>query len=449
MDSSEYIRRSPETTEAWILGSGTASLASAVYLIKKAHLRPSAVHILDEHFSLREAMHQHGNSHVGYDQFAGCLPAASGLELAELLSMIPSLVMEGQSYLHDIQDQEQIHLSRDGRTCFTSQENGAFKHLPTKSLNLGLHHRIDLIRLLMRTEESLQRKEIHSFFRSSFFSTTFWTIWSTQYARFGFQPWHSAMEFRRAIRQYISGLRSLSVLNCLDLTGYYQYESIHLPLYLFLQSLGVDFQFGIKIRNLETTVVENRHLINRLAISQNGLDSKIVIGHNDIIIATPGSTLSGSEVGTNDLPPATQSMGVEDNLDANWAIWLEAGNKFPDCGNPYTFCTRKSESVLESFTITTEHVEFVEFLHSLSRCTSQAGTMIILKNSNWGLRLCLPIQPVFPQQSQEVRVLWGSALFPEAEGEHVKKSMLLCSGEEIMSEILYYLNPPTRWPQKS
>ncbi|KAJ5135101.1 uncharacterized protein N7515_004379 [Penicillium bovifimosum] len=439
MDTSTYIRRSPETTEAWILGSGTASLASAVYLIKKAHLRPSAVHILDEHLSLRQAIHQQGNTHAGYDQFAGCLPAASGLELAELLNMIPSLVTEGRSYLDDIQQQEQTAMSRKGNTCFIAQKNEGFEHLPTKSLNLGLHHRIHLIRLLMKKEESLQGKEIRSFFRGSFFQSTFWTIWSTQ---FGLQPWHSAIEFRRAIRQYISGLHSLSILSCLDLTGYYQYESIHLPLYLFLQSQGVDFQFGIKLRHFETTVVQDRRSISRLAISHNGLDSKIIIGHNDIVIASPGSTVSGSEIGTNDMPPASHSIGVGDHLNANWALWLEAGNKFPDYGNPYTFCTRKSESILESFTITTEHIEFVEFLHTISRCTSLVGAMIIMNNSNWGLRLCLPIQPVFPQQSDDVRVLWGFALFPEAEGQHVKKSMLECSGAEIMSEILHHLDPP-------
>jgi oleate hydratase len=36
----------PKQTEAWILGSGTASLASAFYLIKYAKITPHKVHIL-------------------------------------------------------------------------------------------------------------------------------------------------------------------------------------------------------------------------------------------------------------------------------------------------------------------------------------------------------------------------------------------------------------------
>ncbi|KAJ6018990.1 hypothetical protein N7522_001057, partial [Penicillium canescens] len=438
--SAKHSRRSPETTEAWILGSGTASLASAVYLIKNAHLRPSAVHVLDEHLSLQQTLHHQGSTHAGYDQFAGCLPAPAGSGLTELLDMIPSAVTEGRSYLHDLRAaEEQNAMNRNGGTCFIAQNKGAFRHLPTESLNIGWSHRIHLMHLLIKEEESLQKREIRHFFRESFFRSTFWTIWSTQ---FGFQPWHSAAEFRRAVRQYLSDFHSLSILSCLDLTGYYQYESIYLPIYFFLRSQGVDFQFNIKIRNVETTVNQNRRTISRLAVSQNGLDFGNVIGPSDIVIATPGSTTSGSRIGTNDLPPACNSIEAGDHLDANWALWLEAGNKYSDHGNPYTFCTRKSESMLESFTITTEHIGFVEYLQSLSRCTSQAGAIILMMNSNWGLRLCVPVQPVFTHQSQDVCVLWGFALFPENEGEHVKKNMLVCSGAEIMSEILYYLNPP-------
>lgn len=182
MDSSaQYNRRSPETTEAWILGSGTASLASAVYLIKKAHLRPSAVHILDEHLSLQQTLHDQGSTHAGYDQFAGCLPAPVGSALTELLDMIPSAVTEGRSYLHDLRaEEEQNLMNRTGATCFIAQNKGGFKHLPTKSLNIGWNHRIHLMRLLMKREKTLQKKEIRIFFRESFFRSTFWTIWSTQ-----------------------------------------------------------------------------------------------------------------------------------------------------------------------------------------------------------------------------------------------------------------------------
>lgn len=83
--------RSPEETEAWILGSGTSSLASALYLIKNGRVPANNVHILDSHGSVGQILHQVGNPSSGYDQFAGCLHVPIGAPLKELLDSIPSV----------------------------------------------------------------------------------------------------------------------------------------------------------------------------------------------------------------------------------------------------------------------------------------------------------------------------------------------------------------------
>lgn len=166
------------------------------------------------------------------------------------------------------------------------------------------------------------------------------------------------------------------------------------------------------------------------------------LGPDDIVIATLGSTVSGSAVGSNNLPPAWRSVQPRDHFDENWSLWLEVGNKYPDLGNPYRFCTRKSESMLESFTITTENIEFFDYLNTFSQCKSQAGAIILIKESSWGLNLCTPAQPVFSQQPSNVRVLWGFGRFPDTKGDYVNKSMLYCSGAQLMAEILYHLELP-------
>lgn len=180
--SLRYDRRPSITAEAWILGTGTASLAAAVYLIKDAMLRPSSVHILDEHISLEDLLHREGSSSTGYDQFAGCLPVPVGLGLEELLDMIPSAGVEGRSFLDDIHEQagERLGLSGQGGTCFVSRRDGSFEHLPTKSLNLGFKDRLSMIRLLLKHECHLQKRQIREFFREKFFESTFWEIWSIQ-----------------------------------------------------------------------------------------------------------------------------------------------------------------------------------------------------------------------------------------------------------------------------
>ena len=96
--------------------------------------------------------------------------------------------------------------------------------------------------------------------------------------------------------------------------------------------------------------------------------------------------------------------------------------------------------MLESFTVTTQDLVLYDDIRSLSQCTSEAGAFIFLGNSNWKINLCIPAQPAFPTQPHDVRVLWGFAHLPQVEGNCVKRTMLHCSGADILSEILGHLN---------
>jgi oleate hydratase len=72
----------------------------------------------------------------------------------------------------------------------------------------------------------------------------------------------------------------------------------------------------------------------------------------------------------------------------------------------------------------------------------ETGSLVTLRDSSWLLTLSLPRQPLFPDQPDSVRVFWGYALDPENEGDFVKKQMLSCSGEEILTEVLHQLDLP-------
>ena len=175
-------KRAVEDHEVWIIGSGTASLASALYFIKHTKVQPSKVHVLDKHASLEEASHKGGNASRGYDQFAGCLPVPGGAPMEELLSMVPSTESPGQSLLQVIQTAEENRLSasENGRTSFLVQRNGSLEQLPVKTLNLSLRNRMTLVSFLLRREKSLTKRPIERFFSKRFFESVFWAIWSAQ-----------------------------------------------------------------------------------------------------------------------------------------------------------------------------------------------------------------------------------------------------------------------------
>lgn len=235
---------------------------------------------------------------------------------------------------------------------------------------------------------------------------------------------------------------SLSITRGLDITGYYQFEAIFLPICRFLQSLGVDFQFDTKITDTVIFPSDGRQTVSRLDVIQNGYASQKHLRPHDIVIITLGSTVSESAIGTNSLAPVRLPIGAKEEPDQNWSLWFGLSSKSDKFGNPYNFSSCQSESILESFTITTQDTAFFRYLNSLARSSPKDGVFISLRESPWRLNVCVPIQPVFPQQPEDVHVLWGFALFPQCKGKYMKRAMTKCSGEEIMVELLRHLNLP-------
>ncbi|GAB1216344.1 hypothetical protein ATERTT37_005558 [Aspergillus terreus] len=256
---------------------------------------------------------------------------------------------------------------------------------------------------------------------------------------FGVQPWHSAVEFRRALRQYLSESRTLNILSCLDISGYYQYEMIFLPLYFYLQSLGVDFQFDTKTEDIVLSG-ESRQQVSQLHLLRNGVRENQFLGPADIVLVNLGSTVSGSTSGNSNYPPPRSSMEADEELDENWSIWLNLRSKSDHFGEPYSFCTRQFESLMESFTVTVKDPLVFQQLSSLAKNSSEAGTFIVILSSQWKLHICVPHQPVFPDQPRDVCVLWGFSNSPLCKGDFIKKPMVQCSGNEILTEALRHLN---------
>jgi oleate hydratase len=227
----------------------------------------------------------------------------------------------------------------------------------------------------------------------------------------------------------------------LDITGYYQFEYLFMPIYLHLLELGVDYQFNVQIRAIGLSQVnKQQRMVTRLDFAHNGFEVSRTLQWSDIVIATVGSTISGCFVGADDRAPGLPELDVTEGLDENWSVWLELANKVAQFGNPYNFCTRSGESMLESFTITTEDLELYDKLNLLSLKKSAVGTVIALFDSHWKLNVCVPLQPVFSNQPTNQRVLWGYAGSPRSEGNYVRKAMVDCSGSEILSELLAHLN---------
>ena len=205
----------------------------------------------------------------------------------------------------------------------------------------------------------------------------------------------------------------------------------------------MDFQIRTKITDIVIQPNGNSNSVAAIKMVQDNAEKKVTVGANDIVIVSLGSIMSGSTSGTNKSPPCLEPLETENILDENWSLWLDLGTKNPKLGDPYNFCTRQSETRLESFTVTLKDPDFFNRFIELTHDRPGLGALVSLINSNWLLSVCIPCQPFYSCQPDNVQVFWGYGLRPEREGNFVKKPMLSCSGEEIMIELLTHLNFPS------
>ena len=63
-----------------------------------------------------------------------------------------------------------------------------------------MQDRIELLKLSNADEDALGASCITDWLSPGFFETEFWYMWVTTFA---FQPWHSAVEFKRYLHRFI------------------------------------------------------------------------------------------------------------------------------------------------------------------------------------------------------------------------------------------------------
>ncbi|KAK1141857.1 hypothetical protein N8T08_008370 [Aspergillus melleus] len=433
--------RPPGDMDAWILGCGLPSLTAAVHLIEEAKVPPNRVHILGTMSVAGGSTANGGDAENGYDYRAGAMPAFNDVCVEELLSLVPSKSCEGKTALDDILEYDKANPVAGGAgTRFLTAKGKKICRIATKSVTLGLRDRMDLFMLTSKTEKSLGRSRIQEYFSDGFFRSNYWLTLATT---FGFQPWHSAAEFRRYVGRFMHDIHDLNAPRPLDRGHFNRHDAIISPVARFLRSRGVDFRFHTTVTDI---IMEPRNECGRVAaikcVKEKEPEHTITLGSSDIVIVSLGSVMSGATTGDNTTPPSLELMEIEKDLDENWLLWLELCTKHPKFGNAYNFCTRMKESRLERFTVTLHSDTFFKSIVEVTGNPPGSASFVTLKDSSWLISISIPEQPLFPDQPANIQVFWGYSLHPEKEGNFVKKPMLNCAGEEIMTELLGHLKLP-------
>lgn len=351
-------------------------------------------------------------------------------------------------------------------------DDGRPQVVNVQSMGLLPAQRMSLLGLILATEESLAtaatsegKAEIQAHFQPDFFESKFWDVWASLYA---FQPWHSAVEFRRYLLRFLHEFSHISTLAGIDHAPLNDYECIVLPMEQHLRQLGVDFQYNTRVDEVVFAGGDDLHA-SALRVTKNGVQTEIILGPHDIVFLTLGSMTAGVLFGGNDRapPPLPAQDAVLRDPSPVWRFWSRLADPVTNpihhtaFGQPSVFYSHVAKSSWLSFTITLSGEAAALFTHitewagfgaaidtdtdtnaAAADGTNTNGPLITFRDSPWMMSITMPHQPYFTGQPDGVRVLWGYGLYPDQEGLHIRKPMMACTGAEIFAELLSYLDLP-------
>lgn len=414
--------------KAYLVGSGIAALSAAAFLIRDGGFQGSDIHLFEGQRDIGGSLDAGGTADAGYTMRGGRMFEAEFRCTYDLLGGIPTLDDPSVSVTEEILAGHEEFAWND----IARLVDGDGKIVDTRSMGFSEHDRLALVRCLAAPEGHLDGKRITDCFGEHFFTTNFWFMWCTTFA---FQPWHSAIEFRRYLRRFIHLFPEFSSMSGIYRTRYNQYDSIVRPLTAWLRERGVTIHTGCQVTDLGLVPGHRTTTVDTVHLSRGGHDERIAVSPEDLVLVTNGSMTDASSLGSHTAAPPPAPHRSE-----AWLLWHRLARGRDDFGDPAAFDKHVKESRWESFTVTTKDPAFLDALERFSGRETGRGGLMTFTESNWLLSIVANRQPVYREQPDGLSVWWGYGLFPGRAGNHTPKPMTMCTGREILEEVLHHLH---------
>lgn len=233
-----------ENKSAYIVGSGLAGLAAAVFLIRDGQVPGNQIHIFEELALPGGSMDGILNEQRSYIIRGGREMEPHFETLWDLFRSIPTLDDPEVSVLDEF-----YWLNKSDPSYSTTRaiENRGKQITTDGQLTLSRKAIEEIAKLVLASEEQLGDVKINEVFGTEFFKSNFWLYWSTMFA---FEPWASAVEMRRYLLRFVHHVGTLQNMSALKFTKFNQYESLVKPLIKFLENKNVDFQYNTTVDNI-------------------------------------------------------------------------------------------------------------------------------------------------------------------------------------------------------
>lgn len=420
-----------EKRKAHIVGGGIAGLAAAAFLVDDAGMPGENITIYEKRNDVGGCCGIIGN------EGAYVCPGERELEpfmecLWYLCSKIPSLDSPGRTVLDETVDANREMPIHSECRCLQNQ-GYIWEGIHDFSMDAETTRKLQAF--LTEPEEELENLTIEDYFGkgSPFFKSAMWWCFHPMLA---FKPYHSALEAKRYLSRFSLGNR-IDYLEGILHTKRNEYDSIIKPLTVWLKEKGVTIKSGCSVYDIDLDAACNTAEGIRMRV--NGQDTVIPVAPLDLVLVANGSLMTNATFGDN-------THMVRENRDTEdlglFTIWQNLAKKHAKFGRPEKFIGPIDKTKWISVFLTVkDYPEFFQRIEVLSGSKAGTGGCMTIKDSGWEISGVLYDRDYFPNQRENNEdVAWFDGLFGERCGDYIKKSMAECTGDEILTELLFHLN---------
>jgi oleate hydratase len=333
----EPISTQHNNKQAYFVGGGIAVLAGAAFLIRDGHIPGANIHILEELKVTGGSLDGAGSKENGYVIRGGRMIEEHYVCTYDLFASIPSLTDPDKSVKDEIFEfsQKYVSLSR----CRLVK---AGHKVDVSSFGLSEKDRLDILSLIVHSEDSLAAKRIEDWFSPTFFENNFWLMWSTMFA---FQPWHSVVELKRYLLRFIQLFPDFNKMGGVWRTPYNQYDSMILPLLKWLNLQGVHFSLNTEVTGLDFDLGEGDRSVKNIRCTSEGVAKNITVLPTDLVFVTLGCMTEASSLGSMTTPALLKSK----KAGGAWTLWEDIAKGRPGFGHPDVFADHIDQTKWMSF----------------------------------------------------------------------------------------------------
>ena len=415
--------------KAYLVGGGIGSLAAAAFLIRDGGVPGENISIFEVGPTLGGSLDGAGDPTTGYSLRGGRMLTTDNYECTwDLFKSIPSLNTPGRTVFEETVEFNEKHHAHSMARLVDSRR----AKVPVTSMGFSMQDRMELLKLSNADEDTLHASCITDWLSPGFYATEFWYMWATTFA---FQPWHSAVEFRRYLHRFMLEFSRIETLAGVKRTRYNQYDSLVLPLQSWLEAQGVRLVTDCKVTELDHETQDGKFVVTGIHSLRRDKTAVTAVRDGDLVFLQNGSMTDASSLGS--MTSAPRKLTKADS--SGWALWEKLAQGRPQFGNPAVFNSCIAQSYWESFTVTLKNPAFFDQMNQFSGNEPGTGGLVTFKDSNWLMSIVLAHQPHFPNQPADVQVFWGYALSPDRVGNFVAKPLADCMGAEILRELCGHL----------